>query len=422
LIKPNEAHAMSRTEHPWQFAARFRRNAFGWRSETPIQRIKEALAEIKQVARSNPIMAADGAVLFLEKLSPALEQVDSSSGVLGKAVNRAIETLVSIIAKADVEVSIRQRWLDRLWEAFQNDGIPYLEALGDSWGELCVTPDLALQWVEKLLPSLEVAWHPQSSEHRYFKGESACLSSLFKAGHYKQLLNLLERAPFKWWYNRRWGVKALCAMGKQGEAIRYAEESRGLNTPSWQISQVCESILLSAGLSEEAYRRYALDANQGKTHLATFRSVAKKYPNKQSDEILHDLVASTPGSEGKWFAAAKDAGLFDLALKLASISPTDPQTLARATRDFGETLPDFAMACGLAALRWISLGHGYEITSMDILNVYVAVIKAAPRTGQDEHRIREQISQLIADETPENQFLKAILAPQLLFDTGMKPG
>lgn len=105
------------TTHKWQFTSRFRRHAFGWRSDTPIQRIKEALAEIKAVARKEPVLAAEGAVTLLEKLSPALEQVDSSSGALGSAVNKAIETLVPIIAKADVEARVRQRWLERLWQA-----------------------------------------------------------------------------------------------------------------------------------------------------------------------------------------------------------------------------------------------------------------------------------------------------------------
>ena len=43
--------------HKWQFAPRFRRRAFGWRSDTPIQRIKEALTEIKQFARKEPVLA-----------------------------------------------------------------------------------------------------------------------------------------------------------------------------------------------------------------------------------------------------------------------------------------------------------------------------------------------------------------------------
>jgi hypothetical protein len=32
--------------HRWQFAARFRRNAFGWRSQPAIERVHEAVAEI----------------------------------------------------------------------------------------------------------------------------------------------------------------------------------------------------------------------------------------------------------------------------------------------------------------------------------------------------------------------------------------
>ncbi|MEQ1917513.1 MAG: hypothetical protein ABL856_12395, partial [Gallionella sp.] len=74
--------------HKWQFTSRFRRNAFGWKSDAPIQRIKEAIAEIKLVAKKEPVTAAEGAVILLEKLPPALEQVDSSSGAVGSAVHR----------------------------------------------------------------------------------------------------------------------------------------------------------------------------------------------------------------------------------------------------------------------------------------------------------------------------------------------
>ena len=113
---------MTGVAYKWQFASRFRRHAFGWRSDTPIQRIKEALAEIKQVARKEPVLAAEGAVTLLEKFSPALEQVDSSSGALGSAVNKAIETLVPLIVKANVEPKQRQRWLDRLADLKRIEG------------------------------------------------------------------------------------------------------------------------------------------------------------------------------------------------------------------------------------------------------------------------------------------------------------
>lgn len=89
--------------HIWQFPARFRSGAYGWRSSAlAVQRIKEAIKEIKQVARQNPVVGAEGAIRFLEKLSPAIESVDSSSGALGGATNKAIESLVPLIAKAEV--------------------------------------------------------------------------------------------------------------------------------------------------------------------------------------------------------------------------------------------------------------------------------------------------------------------------------
>lgn len=398
--------------YPWQFRSRLRHHAFGWRSETPIRRIKEAISEIKQVARKEPVLAADGAVILLEKLSPALEQVDSSSGAIGSAVNRAIEAMVPIIAKANVEPQVRQRWLERLWEALQNDNMPYIEVLGDYWGELCVTPELALAWADEFQPLVEQEWSSQSFGHGFFKGKIACFAAMFTAGRYEQLLALLERAPFKWWYYRRWGVKALAAMGNKAEAVRYAEASRGLNDPGWQIAEACENILLSSGLTDDAYRRYAVEANQGTTNLATFRAIVKKYPHKQPTEVLRDLIASTPGSEGKWFAAAKDAGLFDVALELAAAYPTDPRTLTRAARDYAEERPEFAIAAGLAALRWLSLGYGYEITASDVQDAYSRVMHAVARAGVDAQQVKTHIRALVAG-SPGNPFVSTILAQHL---------
>ena len=401
---------MTDTKHKWQFASRFRRHAFGWRSDTPIQRIKEALAEIKPLARKEPVLAAEGAVALLEKLSPALEQVDSSSGALGSAVNKAIETLVPLIAKADVEPKQRQRWLERLWKALQDDEIPYIELLGDHWGDLCVTPELASRWADEFIPVVESVWSPNAPGYGYFKGTSACLSALFAAGRYDDLLALIDKARFKWWHNRRWGVQALAAMGKKAEAIRYAEDSRGLNDPGWQIAQACEAILLSSGLADEAYRRYAIEANQGSTNLATFRAITKKYSQVAPEQILRDLIASTPGTEGKWFAAAKDAGLFALAVELANASPTDPRTLTRAARDFATDQPQFAMNAALSALRWIARGHGYEITGADILETTQALQQASTQAGMDQQALSVLLAPILA-EAPARHLLRQVLSP-----------
>jgi hypothetical protein len=400
--------------YKWQFAPSFRCHAFGWRSDMPVKRIKEALAEIKQVARKEPILAAEGMVLLLEKLSPALAQVDSSSGAVGSAVNKVIEAAVPLIAKAAVDQRVRQRWLERLWQALQDDEIPYIETLGDYWGELCVTPELAAVWVDGFLPVLECVWSPQASGQGYFKGTSACLASLLAAGRHEQLLALLERAPFKWWHDRRWGVQALAALGRKAEAIRYAEASRGLNDPGWQIAQACEGILLSSGLADEAYQRYAIEANQSTTHLATFRAIAKKYPQQPREQVLRDLIASTPGAEGKWFAAAKDAGLLTVAIELATSSPTDPRTLIRAARDFAAEQPEFALATGMASLRWIARGHGYEITGVDVLQAYDALTQAASHAGIDTPEFVMQLQQLLAEPAPYADFLRKLLDRRLV--------
>ncbi len=330
-------------------------------------------------------------MLFLEKISPALEQVDSSSGAIGTAVNHAIEACAKIIAEAPVDDRTRDRWLDRLWEAHQNDEVPYVERLADYWGELCASCDRASAWADRLIGTVEAAWSPHQNPGGYFHGTIACLSALCHAGRHEELLALLDKAPCSNWHYREWGVKALAAMGRKAEAIRYAEASRGLNDNPIAIARACEEILLSSGLAEEAYARYAIEANRGMTFVATFRAIAKKYPTKPPAKVLDDLVTSTPGQEGKWFAAAKDAGFYDEAIALAQRTPCDPRTLTRAARDFAETKPRFAVEAGLAALRWIAAGYGYEIMGLDVLTACSSTLEAARNGGwvdEAEERIR----------------------------------
>ncbi|XUW93503.1 hypothetical protein OH764_33610 (plasmid) [Burkholderia sp. M6-3] len=279
------------TSHKWCFATRFRRGAFGWKSALPIQRLKEALAEIRQIARADPVLAADGAVALLEKLSPALEHVDSSSGAIGTAVNRTIDALVPVIAGVDVPAPVRMRWLERLFDALQDDPMPYIERLGDRWGDLCTSPAIASLWADRLLPiTARVMGAEGLGEH--FAGATACLSALNAARRHEELLALVNGARLNWWGYRQYGVDALIALNRSAEALRYAEASRRLNAPTAAIARKCEAILLSSGMMDEAYRRYAIEANQATTHLATFRAIAKKYPDRSSDSILRDLVAS----------------------------------------------------------------------------------------------------------------------------------
>jgi hypothetical protein len=383
--------------HKWEFSPRFRRYAFGWRSQPAIQRIKQAVSEIKKATRRDPLLGAEGAVLLLERLSPALEHVDSSSGAIGTTVNHAITEMIPIIAGAPADARTRQAWLQRLWTAHEADAIPYIEQLADHWGDLCASKELAAAWADRLIGIARLALSPDSTVRGYYCGTSACLSALYRAEHYQEIVELLDRDDIGWPY-RRWAVKALGALGRTSEAIQYAESCRGPWTSDYDVDAVCEDILLLSRLVEDAYR-YSLRANRAGTYLATFRAVARKYPHKTASEILHDLVRTMPGDEGKWFAAAKEAGLYDEALALASASACDPRTLTRAARELAISQPDFAMGAGLLALYWLVHGQGYEITGADVWAAYTATIGAAQTRGLI-NEVRERIRRVVAAEVP----------------------
>src|ERR1051325_7461249 len=81
-------------KHTWEFRSRLRTRAFGWRgSHLGCQRLKEAVAEIKGVARADPVTAGDGVVTLMERIWPAFQNIDTSSGALGGVVYWAQQEL-----------------------------------------------------------------------------------------------------------------------------------------------------------------------------------------------------------------------------------------------------------------------------------------------------------------------------------------
>jgi len=166
------------------------------------------------------------------------------------------------------------------------------------------------------------------------------------------------------------------------EALAYAEASRGLNQPDASIDAACEKILLDLGRVDEAYGKYALTANASSTGLATFRAIVRKYSTQDPKKILLDLATSS-GDAGRWFAAAKDAGLLGLALEFAEQGRTDPRTLSRASRDFLKKDASFSLKVGRLALQRILEGYGYELTGIDVLDAFDHYIAAAQTLGVD---------------------------------------
>ena len=91
-------------KHTWTFKARLRPRAFGRRgSHLACQRLKEAVAEIRKVARTDPLTAGDGVVSLMERIWPAFQDVDTSSGAHGGAVYWAQEELLPIAIEAPAD-------------------------------------------------------------------------------------------------------------------------------------------------------------------------------------------------------------------------------------------------------------------------------------------------------------------------------
>jgi len=129
---------------------------------------------------------------------------------------------------------------------------------------------------------------------------------------------------------------------------------------------------------------------------------------KEKVQILEDLIETTPGEEGKWFATAKSLDMLPLALKLAYRSPCDPRTLNRAARDYLEKEPEFTLDVAMASLQWLSQGYGYEITPSDVYLAYDYAKQAAEKLGITE-QVYKDIMKIVDQETSSGMFVKDVL-------------
>ena len=219
-----------------------RRRAFGWSGTAKaIDRLNAALAEVAAMARTVPVLAGGGAVLLLEKVSPAVCEIDSSSGALGSATHSLVETLVPIIAAAPVAAPLRQKWLDHLLAAYQEDEPPYIESLGMHWGSVYASPTLASRWADDLLPSVRGAIaERRRGVYAFSKVTTPCLSALFTAGRFDELEQRMRFAN-----DTLASLKTTCRGSATRRRRRWlpmpasceAEAARGRGSSAWAAAQ-----------------------------------------------------------------------------------------------------------------------------------------------------------------------------------------
>ena len=94
--------------------------------------------------------------------------------------------------------------------AHEADAIPYIELLGDYWGDLCASQEVASQRADRLIGTTKLALSPDRKVRGFFHGTSACLSALFRAERYDEVVDLVQDETI--WQYRQWGDRARIAM------------------------------------------------------------------------------------------------------------------------------------------------------------------------------------------------------------------
>jgi len=368
--------------------------------------------ELRKLHRSSPERANEELVDWVAAIPRVLGGVDDPQELLRHQVARALAELVAWLSEGRSDARTRAAWTDRLWPALMADESGHLNAVADAWGAIA-GPENAAAWAERLHPAVHEAWSAGADARE----SRACLSVLLSAQRPRDVLDLLALRAIGIWPERRFGVLALAALGEIDAAIVYARESNLLGHPYERaIAEVCEQVLLAAGRREQAYADFAHLANRRQNYLQTFRSLAGKYSEREPSAILTDLIAASPGQEGRWFATARSLRFFNLAAEIAQRAPCDPRTLNRAA---GERLmhdPIFAFDVAVAALRWIAEGHGHLIDGADVLEAYDIAALAARRLDR-RAVLREQIAVICGGKGASAEWTRRLLAPQLEEDT-----
>ena len=179
----------------------------------------------------------------------------TSTGMTEESFDR-LTGIIPILAGAPADHATRSKWLERLFEAVQNDGVEYLGPAEERWGEIAHYPDLINKYADRLIEMVRRAWSDHQS-FQYVTGTSICLSCLLEAGRYDfrscsdTTDKVLVLAPVR---SRGVGPPRLW----EG-AIAFAEGMRDTSNSRFEDNSIelfCEDLLIQHGRTDEAYRKY----------------------------------------------------------------------------------------------------------------------------------------------------------------------
>lgn len=397
--------------HKWNFTKYFRSGVYSWKgSALASSRIKEAIKEILAVAKNDPALAAEGAVVFIEKCWRALEHIDSSSGAIGNAVNKALFELAEVVARAEIPSKERLKLTTRIWDSWQDEGYGYYDMLSELWPKYCVEKEVMNYWADSFLPVVKDVFK-STTPGAYFKGSEPCLACLFEAGRHDEIVGIFKTGGKSMLYYQKYLIKVEAARGDIDKALLMVDECRKDSYSSFEARQIGEELLINAGRIEEAYQRFGLNRAFEATGLTTLSAIRKRYPTISPERILNDLINADIGNERRYFAAARKIGMIDLAIELAEKYDVEPKTLITACKDYLEKDVHLSLKFGLLALQKYADGSGYEPEYSDIKKCYEFVCEASERAGKQDD-VSKQIELMVQHDKSGRKLVTEVVKSQ----------
>jgi len=154
-------------------------------------------------------------------------------------------------------------------------------------------------------------------------------------------------------------------------------------------AQACEAILLSYGHEEAAFDRFLVAAHRCDPSIERFGWVMRQYPSRAPRNILLALAQDDPRGTARWFDVAVFLGEIELAEEFLTEDEIGSPGVLRATINFCESAPEFALTCALAATTTAIRGNGARYSRRELRLFRQACARAASKCSSGSGVIKK---------------------------------
>ncbi len=386
------------------FARRFRRGAYGWRSAPAVKSVKAAVSEIQKVARTDPARAAEGAVLFLERVSPASKAWMGPPAPSGGP---------SGAPSTSWWASCARRRSTRPPESLARASLGCVRGRQDSLhrgprralGEICCRllsprPGRIASWTR---PGGRCSTRAGSGGSSRAAPRASPRSSTPVATRRSWTRS---RGPTFWPY-RRWGVRALASLGRKAEAIALAESDPSQNAIGSRAAVRGDLPLVGdAGTGVPALCAGCAREDDLPGHVPRR---AEGLPREESGGgARRPRRGDSRARRGSGSRRRSPRGSARRPWPLAKRSPVHRDTWLAPHGTSPRRTRSSSIEVGLLAIEGMIRGDAYEFTRADVLTAYTPTLDAARRQGVED-ATRARLHRIVQGTGPAHASVESCL-------------